>query len=639
MRTITDNPLKTRDDVQRLVRDLVEPIIPHFSPGRAQVTLGPNRALYGDPAGLLEGFARPMWGLIPLTVGGGKFKHWDLWRTGIENGTNPDHPEYWGVPGDYDQRSVEMAAFGTGIALAPKELWEKLSPKTRERLVAWLSRINEVKLVQSNWLFFRVLVNLGLRGRGQPWAEAQVEADMKRIDDFYLGNGWYIDGAPGAPFRDGHYGDYYVPMAFHFYALIYARVAGASDPVRSSRYLERARLFAQDFIHYFSEDGAALPFGRSLTYRFAQCAFWGALAYAPVEALPWPVIKGVYMRNLRWWLKQPIFSETGLLTIGYTYPNLVMAESYNSSGSPYWGMKAFLPLALAENHPFWQAEEAPLPPRAVVKTIEGARLVAVTDPKTRETTAINPGQEVEDWPRHAPQKYSKFAYSTRFGFSVPVSSATPAEGGFDSMLALSDDNRRYRVREHCYDSQVKDGVAYSRWMPWADAEVKTWLIAAENCHVRVHRVRSARALWSFEGGFAAGYIERASPVREARADGSAAVKTPYGYSWLKDLPDGKTARVRKAECVDLGASSHVLYSLSTMPGMRGEHAAGDFWLVSVVGGGAPDATEQTGAQFRAELDGVTTCRIFRNGAEWWNSAGGPCGESSAERKATQQQRV
>jgi hypothetical protein len=154
----------------------------------------------------------------------------------------------------------------------------------------------------------------------------------------------------------------------------------------------------------------------------------------------------------------------------------------------------------------------------------------------------------------------------------------------------------------------------------------------------VHRVRSARALWSFEGGFATGYIERASPVREARGDGSASVKTPYGYSWLKNLPDEK-ARVRKAECVDLGASSHVLYSLSTMPGLRGEHAQGDFWLVSVVGGGAPDATDQAGAQFQVEFDGMASCRILRNGAEWWRSVGGPCGESSSERKAAQQQRV
>src|SRR5439155_2374868 len=146
-------------------------------------------------------------------------------------------------------------------------------------------------------------------------------------------------------------------------------------------FVERSRIFAHDFAHWFSEDGSALPFGRSLTYRFAQGAFWGALAFADVEALPWAVVKGLYLRHLRWWMRQPIFSETGLLTIGYTYPNLLMAESYNSPGSPYWALKIFLPLALPEEHPFWRAEEAPLPPRRAVRTVPGAKLILTTDPR------------------------------------------------------------------------------------------------------------------------------------------------------------------------------------------------------------------------------------------------------------------
>ena len=222
----------------------------------------------------------------------------------------------------------------------------------REQLATWLQRINEVRLVQSNWLFFRVIVNLGLARCGLKWSPERVDDDLNRIDKSYLGDGWYSDGADVPPYRDGRRGDYYNPMAFHFYALVYTRLAPDHDPVRTARYTERARLFARDFIHWFSGNGAALPFGRSLTYRFAQGAFWGALAFAGVEAQPWPVIKGIYLRHLRWWMQQPIFSETGLLTIGYTYPNLLMAESYNSAGSPYWAMKAFLPLALPETHPF-----------------------------------------------------------------------------------------------------------------------------------------------------------------------------------------------------------------------------------------------------------------------------------------------
>jgi hypothetical protein len=626
------NPLRTRDDLQRLVGDLTSPLTPHFSLGRAQVRLGANQAHYGDPAGWLEGFARPLWGLAPLAAGGGDFSDWSLWQEGLASGVDPAHEEYWGLAGDYDQRSVEQAAFGFAIALAPERFWEPLSAKTRERLAAWLIRINDVELVRSNWLFFRVLVNLGLKHRGQPFSQAAIEADFDRIEGFHLGDGWYEDGKGGAPWRDGRTGDYYVPMAFQLYSLIYAKLAGADDTERCARLRERATVFAQDFQHFFAADGSALPFGRSLAYRFAQGSFWGGLAFADVEALPWPVIKGLYLRHLRWWMKQPVFSETGLLSIGYTYPNLIMAESYNSPGSPYWAYKAFLPLALPEEHPFWQAEEAPLPARRAVHSVAGAKLILTTDPRSREITAINPGQPTLEWPRNAPHKYSKCAYSTHFGFSVPVSVATPAEGGLDNGLSLSDDGRFFRHREQCFDGEVNDGVAFSRWNPWPDVEVRTWLLAEPTGHLRIHHIRSDRKLWSMEAGFAVNWDRRAELKISENGDTGPEVRTPAGASTLRDLLGD-----REGGIVDLGANSHLLASLSSMPVLRAEHAAGEFWLVCRASGSADSADNFSVAKtFEAEAD-PDGCRILLEGKLWWTSTGQPCGESSPERlKALQQ---
>jgi hypothetical protein len=99
-----------------------------------------------------------------------------------------------------------------------------------------------------------------------------------------------------------------------------------------------------------------------MTYRFAMAGFWGALAFADVEALPWGTIKGYYLRHLRWWADKPIAHRDGILSVGYCYPNLLMSESYSAAGSPYWAFKVFLPLALPESHPFWQAEESPATP-------------------------------------------------------------------------------------------------------------------------------------------------------------------------------------------------------------------------------------------------------------------------------------
>jgi hypothetical protein len=625
---LTPATLRTREDIHQLVQSLVAPVLPHFSPGRAGIRLGAQHAWYGEPAELLEGFSRPLWGLVPLGAGGGSFGHWQRWRDGLSAGTDPEHPEFWGWPGDFDQRIVEMAALAVGLLLLPEELWRPLAPATQRQLATWLERVNAVRPVDSNWLFFRVLVNLALRRRGLESSAEKLESDLQRLDAFHLGDGWYSDGQPGPSLRDGRVGDYYGPMGMHFYGLLYARLAADTAPRRAAEYGGRARRFAQDFQYWFAADGSALPFGRSLTYRFAQGAFWGALAFSDVEALPWSVIKGLYFRHLRWWMKQPIFSETGLLTIGYTYPNLLMAESYNGPGSPYWALKLFLPLALPETHPFWQAEEAPLPSRKSIHTVPRAKLVVVAGAGAGEIVALAPGQAVGDWPRHAPQKYSKFAYSTRFGFSVPAGAPSLAEGGFDSVLAFSDDGRRYRARDHCLDTEVRDGVAYSRWQPWADVEVRTWLIADASCHVRVHRVSSARALWSAECGFAPGF-DRRSTLSSLATPGGLEVRTPTGRSLLRDLSGG-----RSPQMIELGVNSHLLYSLAAMPALGAEHEPGRFRLVCVAAGG-PIRSEENRYEPAEPVFSVLfqgeVCTVLLDDALWWMTEGPGCGQSAFAR--------
>ena len=58
-----------------------------------------------------EGFARPLWGLVPFWAGGGSCPEFEqLYLSGLAAGTDPENPEYWGGFQDIDQRFVEMAA-------------------------------------------------------------------------------------------------------------------------------------------------------------------------------------------------------------------------------------------------------------------------------------------------------------------------------------------------------------------------------------------------------------------------------------------------------------------------------------------------------------------------------------------------
>ncbi len=569
---LANNPLRTRADLQTAVINLFTPLKPYFSPGATRVCPGYAAALYDNHAAGLEGFARPLWGLIPLAAGGGAFPDWELYRRGLTNGTDPQHAEYWGAPGNSDQRLVEMAAIGLALALVPHEIWDPLDPQARFNLTNWLSTINEFTTPENNWLFFRVLVNLGLKNVGTAYDEIAMVAALDQLEEYYLSDGWYSDGI-----NDQR--DYYIPFAMHYYGLIYAQLAGTYDPERAQRFRQRAAEFAQDFVHWFAADGAALPFGRSLTYRFAQGGFWGALAYADVEALPWGVIKGLALRHLRWWRDQTIFNSDRTLSIGYAYPNLNMAEQYNAPGSPYWSMKFFLPLALPKSHPFWQSEELPLPTLPMVHEQHHPYMIFCRDEASQHVWALTSGQS-EPWIRHAGEKYAKFAYSTTFAFSVPIGRRGLNQAAADSMLALSDDGEYYRVRERTTQADFARGGLHSNWEPIPGVAVETWLIPQPPWHLRIHRIRTDKPLWSAEGGFA---LDRTGDDPLARAGmvqedaGVVWARYPAGGSGVLDLLGERNGRVLRVD-----PNSNLMAPRTVLPTLVAQHAPGEHWLVCAV---------------------------------------------------------
>jgi hypothetical protein len=562
-----------REDIQQLAGELFAPVQHRFSPGGARVRLGVTGASFAAAAADLEGFSRPLWGLVPLAVGGGKFDGWELYRRGLASGSDPRHPEFWGNPRDHDQRLVEMAAIGFTLLLKP-DLWHTLTPRTRARLAAWLGRVNTAQVADCNWLFFRVLVNLGLRQVGARHDATATRRALDRLEEFYAGDGWYRDGA------DGSF-DYYNPFAFHFYGLIYAKHAAPDDPARARRFRERARKFAAQFIHFFTADGTAIPYGRSLTYRFAQGAFWGALAYANVRALDWGVLKGLYLRHLRWWSRQPTRDNGGLLSIGYGYPNLIMAEPYNSASSPYWAMKAFLPLALPATHPFWRSAEQPLPKLPRARTLQRPGFIISHGEKQTHALLLagGGGASLLPWLRHGAAKYAKFAYSSHFAFSVAADTRGLGRAGADSMLALSDDGQHFRVRGAMTDAAARGETLYSKWRPWDDVIIETWLLPAMPWHLRVHHIQSGRKLLSAENGFAVNYGDDDYPGvgKLSTGAGFALAVYPAGVCGVRDLAGKRPGQIINAE-----PNSNLLAPRTLIPSLQTWHAAGDYWLTSAV---------------------------------------------------------
>lgn len=487
--------LETKQDFRDWMGLLLNPLKPLYSEGGARLHLGDSGVTYPQVSIEMEAFSRPLWALVPFWLGGGKDADFErIYREGLDHGTDPKHKEYWGGFGDYDQRFVEMAAIASGLIFTPEKVWEPLSDEAKENLAKWLYGINEYTIPDCNWQFFMILVNVALMKLERRYSKENLEAGLLKIESYYLGDGWYRDGGSCQK-------DYYISFAMHYYGLLYSVAMEDEDPERCARFRERAEWFAQDFIYWFDENGAALPYGRSLSYRFGEAAFWSAYVFAGLDGIPVGVVKGILARHLNWWTGQKIFDRDGVLTIGYSYPNLIMAERYNAPGSPYWGMKTLLCLGLPDDHAFWEAKAEPLPELKPVKMIRQADMLMHRQGK--DVIAYPAGVCEKYGHGHVPEKYSKFAYSTRFGFSVARSQIVLHENAPDSALAFVIDGDDYVfVRKVSLSYEVSDDRVISVWQPFPGIRVTSAVIPTETGHKRIHDIESDYDCRAYDCGFA-----------------------------------------------------------------------------------------------------------------------------------------
>ncbi|KAF2734839.1 hypothetical protein EJ04DRAFT_552452 [Polyplosphaeria fusca] len=538
----SNNPFASHADFKVACIALLRALQPYQSPGGARIKLPlATGTHFDDIAAQLEGFARPLWAVGALLHGQSMTE--DEIETiaqpyvrGLANGTDPSHPEYWGPVVVRDQRMVEMEIVSFALLSAPGPFFYDQSKEARDNITNWLDTLNGKDFPTTNWLWFRVMTNLALViVCGIPYAELKeaMDEDLDQMEKFDRGNGWSADGIWN---ENGRQADYYSgSFAIQFSQLLYIKMASHIDPKRCERFRQRAVEFGLSFLRYFDDNGAAIPFGRSLTYRFAFAGFWSAVAFAEID-LPaplddWGVIKGLLLRHLRWWGdKNDMFNIDGTLTIGFAFPNMYLSEDYNSPQSPYWAMKTFIALGQFDTHPFWTAKEKPLPE---VNTIS----MALESPmhilcSTGNHHFLLSAGQFCPWPLKATEaKYGKFAYSSHFAFSVPSGSSVMAQIAPDSTMALSKDGGdTWRVPWKLQDIHIDPEGAQllhshrgnvesiptltSRWKPWRDCDIVVSTVLVAPCsrwpdwYLRVHQIENTSSaavqqdIKVTQGGFA-----------------------------------------------------------------------------------------------------------------------------------------
>lgn len=430
---------------------------------------------------MMEGVARPLWGVIFLHLSGEDHGiNYEAINRKILEGCTPQSEAYWGEPGDCSHHLCEMPPIALYLALCREKSWDVLPTEQREMLADYLRNIGRLRLVNNNWLYFRILVMTALHLLGDTPAPTEIcSEDFQRIDSFYRGDGWYADG-------NSDQFDYYNAWAFHFYSLLYVWLED-KDSERCQVFRERAAAFAKSYIYLFSVRGNAVLYGRSLTYRFAQVSFWAmAVASRTDLDLPLGVIKGIILRNLRSWQDEKLLPGT-------------MPESYNGVSSSLWALKAAAVLLAPET--FWEEDELPLPELKPLLLLPSAKKTIARD--GGEVILYPHG--VERYGTHFPfgqEKYTKFAYSTLSGFCAPM----PIDET-DLRAHISDNDMVVKagndyLRRHNVTAMAHGEVLVSEWRPCRGVKIKTFVFPGAPWHVRVHRVSAIRKITIYESGFA-----------------------------------------------------------------------------------------------------------------------------------------
>lgn len=367
-RTLSPHTGWTRAHWEAAADGLLAAVRRHAGPEHALIPLpGPRPSISGTRSDALEGFARTfLLAAFRVAGAGGEDPHGLLpqYAEGLAAGTRTPtterdltdrDPVSWLAIEDRNQPMVEAASIALALRLTRPWLWDHLDPEVQEHVRTWLAGALHHTPVDNNWWLFPFTVGGFLAEAGPDehgTAQAAVDRGLAKIEQWYLGDGWYTDGRP-------HAFDHYNGWAFHLYPLLHAHLAG--DQALLDTYGPRLAAYLRGYAHTFGADGSPMHQGRSLIYRFAAAAPLWAGALTGHTPLTPGATRRLASGALRHFLDREALNAEGLLSLGWHGPYPPLVQEYSGPASPYWASKGFLGLLLPPDHPVWTAVEEPAP--------------------------------------------------------------------------------------------------------------------------------------------------------------------------------------------------------------------------------------------------------------------------------------
>ena len=352
---------------------MAQPVLENMAQGKLQQNMltefSPSFDNRNRKVVYMETFGRLMAGIAPwlalpddATAESRQRKQLREWAlASYRNAVDSTSPDYlcWGVSG---QNLVDAAYIAESFLRAYDTLWQPLDTLTKQRYFKEFQKLRRIDPPYTNWLLFSSVIESFLAKAGGGYDEFRVNMACRKVEEWYVGDGWYADG-PVFAF------DYYSSYVFHamyletLQAMIDAKMNTRIDYSKyHERALKRAQKYAIILERFISPEGTFPVIGRSTPYRLAAMQPLALLAW--YQKLPKELTNGQVRAALtqvmhRMFDHQQNYNQKGFLTIGFCGSQPETADWYTNNGSLYMTSLAFMPLGLPANHPFWT--DAPQP--------------------------------------------------------------------------------------------------------------------------------------------------------------------------------------------------------------------------------------------------------------------------------------
>ena len=357
-----------------LAYKMAQPVLENMAKGELQKNMqtefSPSFDNRNKKVLYMECFGRLMAGVAPwltlpddATAEGKQRKQLREWAlASYKNAVDPQNPDYlcWGIGG---QNLVDAAYIAESFLRAYDTLWKPLDEVTKQRYLKEFAKLRHIDPPYTNWLLFSSTIESFMAKAGGDFDEYRVNSACRKVEEWYVGDGWYADG-PSFAF------DYYSSYVFHpmyletLQAMVDAKVNSRLDYQKYyDRELKRCQKYSIILERFISPEGTFPAFGRSIPYRMATMQPLALMAW--YQTLPSDLSNGQVRAALtkvlhRMFDQQNNFNEKGYLSIGFCGNSQKnVADWYTNNGSLYMTTLAFMPLGLPADHPFWTEAAQP----------------------------------------------------------------------------------------------------------------------------------------------------------------------------------------------------------------------------------------------------------------------------------------